>query len=163
MPSKIKIDEDLCASAYNRGSSVQELATANGVSYGTMHRILSARDDVQMRKTGVGGARQALLDERSGVQRGPTGTKQRVPPRPPGRIIRARISELGITQAVAARRLGIPPSDLSMIIRGRRSITVVMARRLQAMLRIDAEHLLIGQVRWNLHQLGLPEDLSEEP
>jgi len=166
---KRDIDEDLCAAAYTRGSSIQELAIANGVSYGTMHRMLSARDDVEMRRTGSHHpVRQALLDERSGVRREPRQDrrrpeKARIAPRPPGRILRAYISQLGLSQNAAAKQAGMSASNLSLLISGKRTISIPVARKLQAGLRISAERLLIEQVRWQLHRAAAPQAAGHTP
>lgn len=142
MPRNIDFDGDhgdLIASAYNRGTTVRELADNNHVSYGTMHRFLSSRDDVVMRRTGPPSVS--------------TDQPAAPPARPPGRIIRAHLSRVGVPQAVAAKRMRVQPYVLTLIIQGKRTITVPMARKLETALQIDALHLLTEQARWQLHQL----------
>jgi addiction module HigA family antidote len=56
----------------------------------------------------------------------------------PGETIREALAERGLTQAVAAERMGMFQSELSDVINGHRALSARVAVRLEALTGIDA-------------------------
>ena len=72
----------------------------------------------------------------------------------PGLILRDEFFEpLGVTQLAAAKATGIPPSRLSEILAGRRSITAETAARLGRFFRVDPRNWLNLQSAYDLREV----------
>lgn len=73
------------------------------------------------------------------------------PPTHPGEMIQEEfLKPLGITQSDFAKRLGVSPSRLSVIIRRRQGVTPEMALRLAQVLDMPADFWLGLQQDWDL-------------
>ena len=73
------------------------------------------------------------------------------PPTHPGEMLFKEFLEpLGVSQADAARRMGIPFQRLNAIVNGRRGVSAETALLLEALTRWDAQIWLTLQARWDL-------------
>ena len=73
------------------------------------------------------------------------------PPTHPGEMLLTEFLEpLGVSQAEAARRLGVPFQRLNAIVRGRRSVSADTALRLQQLTGWDAPIWMSLQAKWDL-------------
>lgn len=73
------------------------------------------------------------------------------PPTHPGEMLLEDVLKpSGVTQAEAARRMGIPFQRLNAIIRGRRAVSAETAVLLEGLTRMDAEFWLTLQTAWDL-------------
>ena len=73
------------------------------------------------------------------------------PPTHPGQMLLKEFLEpVGVTQAEAARRIGVPFQRLNAIVRGRRAVSADTAIRLAALTRMDAAFWLRLQSDWDL-------------
>jgi HTH-type transcriptional regulator / antitoxin HigA len=75
------------------------------------------------------------------------GTKLTYISRAPGASLKAELKSRGITQKSFAERLGVRPSHLSEIIKGKRAITKPFAEKLEEQLEIPASAWLKSQAR----------------
>ena len=76
------------------------------------------------------------------------------PPTHPGEMLLEEfLKPSGLTQAEAARRMGIPFQRLNAIIRGRRAVSAETAVLLEGLTRMDAEFWLTLQTAWDLWHL----------
>lgn len=76
------------------------------------------------------------------------------PPTHPGEMLLEEfLKPSGLTQADAARRMGMPFQRLNAIIRGRRAVSAETAVLLEAFTRMDAEFWLTLQTAWDLWHL----------
>lgn len=57
-------------------------------------------------------------------------------------VIRLRMFEMGLNQKQLAELLGTPPSRISEYLKGKRDITLDVARRIHQRLHIDADIIL---------------------
>ncbi len=57
-------------------------------------------------------------------------------------VIKLRMYELGLKQSDLAQKLGVPKSRISEYLRGKRDITLEVARKLHSKLQIDGEIIL---------------------
>jgi addiction module HigA family antidote len=75
------------------------------------------------------------------------------PPTHPGEIlVREFLTPMGLTQAGAARRMGISANRLNELIRGKRGVTAATAIRLADLLGTSPELWLNLQTTWDLWQ-----------
>jgi antitoxin HigA-1 len=73
------------------------------------------------------------------------------PPNHPGEILKLDVlDELNLTQAEAARQLGMPLNRLNQIVKGKRGITPDTALRLGEVFGIEAPFWLNLQLAWDL-------------
>lgn len=72
-------------------------------------------------------------------------------PTHPGELIYDELEARGMTQAALAKQIGIKPSLLNEVIKGKRSINTELALLLEASLGIDAELWLNMQADYNMH------------
>ena len=73
------------------------------------------------------------------------------PPTHPGEILLKEFLEpAGVTQAEAARRIGVPFQRLNAIVRGRRAVSADTAIRLEALTSMEAGFWLRLQSDWDL-------------
>ncbi len=76
------------------------------------------------------------------------------PPTHPGEMLLEEfLKPSAITQAEAARRIGVPFQRLNAIIRGRRAVSAETAVLFEALTRMDAEFWLHLQTAWDLWHL----------
>ncbi len=75
------------------------------------------------------------------------------PPTPPGEILLEEfLQPLRMTQAEAARQMGMPLNRLNQVIRGRRGVTADTALRLARLLNTSPEFWMNLQVASDLYQ-----------
>ena len=77
----------------------------------------------------------------------------------PGYYIDEIVEDRGITQADFAKRLGTTPKNLSLLIRGKQSLSVDMAMKLSKMLGTTMQYWLNLQ---NAFDIALAQIASEE-
>ncbi len=70
--------------------------------------------------------------------------------RHPGSLVENELKSKGVTQKSLAEKIGVKPSFLNELIKGRRSITVKTALMLEGGLGISAELLLETQMKYTL-------------
>ena len=75
---------------------------------------------------------------------------QRPPTHPGEMLLKEFLEPLGVSQADAARRMGVPFQRLNGIVNGRRGVTAETALLLEALTRWDAQIWLTLQARWDL-------------
>lgn len=71
-------------------------------------------------------------------------------PTHPGELIFEELEERGMTQAALANQIGVAPSLLNEVIKGKRSINTELALLLEAALGISAELWLNLQADYNM-------------
>lgn len=71
-------------------------------------------------------------------------------PTHPGELIFDELQERGMTQAALAHQIGVSPSLLNEVIKGKRSVNTELALMLEAALGIDAELWLNLQADYNM-------------
>lgn len=71
-------------------------------------------------------------------------------PTHPGELIKDELEAIGITQAKLAESIGVKPSLLNEIIKGKRGVNTEMALLIEAALNIPADLLLNLQRAYNL-------------
>jgi len=77
--------------------------------------------------------------------------KMKRPPTHPGEMLRAEFLEpLGLSQAEAARRMGITTNRLNELVRGKRGVTAATALHLADLLGTSPEFWLNLQTAWDL-------------
>lgn len=76
--------------------------------------------------------------------------KHRPPTHPGEMLLREFLEPAGVTQAEAAKRIGVPFQRLNAIVRGRRAVSADTAIRLEALTRMDASFWLRLQSDWDL-------------
>ncbi len=73
------------------------------------------------------------------------------PPTHPGEMLLEEfLRPLGITQALAARRMGVSTNRLNELVRGKRGVTAETALRLSELLGTSPEFWLNLQTSWDL-------------
>ena len=73
------------------------------------------------------------------------------PPTHPGEMLLEEfLKPLGMTQAHAARQMGVPLNRLNELIRGKRGVTADTALRLAGLLKTDPEIWMSLQNQWDL-------------
>jgi addiction module HigA family antidote len=65
-------------------------------------------------------------------------------------LLKEFLEPAGVTQAEAARRIGVPFQRLNAIVRGRRAVSADTAIRLEALTRMEAGFWLRLQSDWDL-------------
>lgn len=76
------------------------------------------------------------------------------PPTSPGEMVRAFLEDLGLSQAKAARALGITTNRMNEIVQDKRGISADTALRLAAYFGTTAQFWLNVQIAWDLwHEL----------
>jgi addiction module HigA family antidote len=65
-------------------------------------------------------------------------------------LLKEFLEPAGVTQAEAAKRIGVPFQRLNAIVRGRRAVSADTAIRLEALTRMDAAFWLRLQGDWDL-------------
>ena len=68
----------------------------------------------------------------------------------PGEILEDELRERGLKKNYVAQQLGLKPSNLSEIVKGRRGINAELAYQLEQTLNIEAEFWLRSQMRYDL-------------
>ena len=76
--------------------------------------------------------------------------KHRRPTHPGEMLLKEFLEPAGVTQAEAAKRIGVPFQRLNAIVRGRRAVSADTAIRLEALTRMEAEFWLRLQSNWDL-------------
>ena len=76
--------------------------------------------------------------------------RQRPPTHPGEILLREFLEPVGVTQADAASRMGVPFQRLNGIVRGRRAVSADTAILLEALTGMDAEFWLTLQSKWDL-------------
>jgi addiction module HigA family antidote len=76
--------------------------------------------------------------------------KHRSPTHPGEILLKEFLEPAGVTQAEAARRIGVPFQRLNAIVRGRRTVSADTAIRLEALTRMEAGFWLRLQSDWDL-------------
>ena len=80
-------------------------------------------------------------------------TKDNIPPaiRPvhPGEILREELKERKLTQKAFAEQIGTRPSHLNELIKGKTSMTIAIADKLQEALAIDSQSWINLQTQYN--------------
>ena len=95
-------------------------------------------------RSDVGGAKTIARDPR---WRGPAVS--------PGEMLREEfLVPLGLEQAKAANRMGIPANSLDEIVLGKRRVTVADARRLSRLLNTSPQFWMRLQADWDVHGRG---------
>jgi addiction module HigA family antidote len=83
--------------------------------------------------------------------------KHRPPTHPGEMMLKEFLEPAGVSQADAAKRIGVPFQRLNAIVRGRRAVSADTAIRLEALTRMDAVFWLRLQADWDLwHALRAP-------
>lgn len=77
----------------------------------------------------------------------------------PGEFILDEIEALGMSQAELARKMGVQPSLLNEVIKGRRGVTAIHALLLEKVLGIEAEFWMNLQSRFELNQARISENI----
>lgn len=77
-------------------------------------------------------------------------SKHRPPTHPGEMLLREFLEPAGVTQAEAAKRIGVPFQRLNAIVRGRRAVSADTAIRLEALTRMEAAFWLRLQSDWDL-------------
>lgn len=70
----------------------------------------------------------------------------------PGHYLLEEIEERGMLKKVVAHELGILPTNLSEILKGKRNISPRIAIKLEKILKISAEYWLNLQMAWDLQK-----------
>jgi addiction module HigA family antidote len=76
--------------------------------------------------------------------------KDRPPTHPGEMLLKEFLEPAGVTQAEAARRIGVPFQRLNAIVRARRAVSADTAIRLAALTRMEAAFWLRLQSDWDL-------------
>jgi len=76
--------------------------------------------------------------------------KHRPPTHPGEMLLKEFLEPAGVSQADAAKRIGVPFQRLNAIVRGRRAVSADSAIRLEALTRMEAVFWLRLQVDWDL-------------
>ena len=76
--------------------------------------------------------------------------KHRPPTHPGEMLLKEFLEPAGVTQAEAAKRIGVPFQRLNAIVRGRRAVSADTAIRLEALTLMDAGFWLRLQGNWDL-------------
>ena len=71
----------------------------------------------------------------------------------PGELLKDFIREYGLTQVALGKHIGVDPSKINEICRGRRGISPLMAVRFAKAFRTSAELWLNLQQNWELSQI----------
>jgi addiction module HigA family antidote len=77
---------------------------------------------------------------------------KRAPTHPGEMLAQEFLSPMGLTQAEAARRMGISTNRLNEVVRGKRGVTATTAIRLAKLLGTSPELWLNLQTTWDLWQ-----------
>jgi HTH-type transcriptional regulator/antitoxin HigA len=77
----------------------------------------------------------------------------------PGEFILDEIEVLGMSQAELARKMGVQPSLLNEVIKGRRGVTAIHALLLEKVLGIEAEFWMNLQSRYELNKARISENV----
>ena len=73
------------------------------------------------------------------------------PPTPPGEMLLKEFLEpFGVSQAEAAKRMGVPFQRLNSIVRGRRGVSADTALLLEGLTGWDAQIWMTLQAKWDL-------------
>lgn len=76
--------------------------------------------------------------------------KHRPPTHPGEMLLKEFLEPAGVSQADAAKRIGVSFQRLNAIVRGRRAVSADTAIRLEALTRMDAVFWLRLQADWDL-------------
>ena len=76
--------------------------------------------------------------------------KHRPPTHPGEMLLKEFLEPAGVTQAEAARRIGVPFQRLNAIVRGRRAVSADTAIRFEALTSMEAAFWLRLQSDWDL-------------
>ena len=90
---------------------------------------------------------KTTIEERVDVRR-----MKRAPTHPGEILAREFLGPMGLTQAEAARRMGISTNRLNELVRGKRGVTAATAIRLASLLGTSPELWLNLQATWDLWQ-----------
>lgn len=82
-------------------------------------------------------------------------------PTHPGEIVSEELKSRGISQRQFAKTVGMSPTVVNEILKGRRSITPATALLFEAALDIPAESLVRLQAKYNMQQARKDPSLSE--
>ena len=79
----------------------------------------------------------------------------------PGTYIRALFDEKMIRQNLFAKRIGMQPTQLNEMLKGKRRISPEFAIALEEYFAVTAEFILEMQTKWEVHQLKSIRDLRK--
>jgi addiction module HigA family antidote len=82
-------------------------------------------------------------------------------PAHPGQVLREELAARRITQVEAARRIGVPPSQVAAVVRRRRPLGAALALRLERLLGVQAGFWLRLQIDWDLAEARRRVPVSE--
>jgi addiction module HigA family antidote len=80
-------------------------------------------------------------------------SKIHITPVHPGEVLQDELEEIGLTQAVLAKHIGVLPKTVNEICRGKRGISAEMAMKLSKALGGSPQFWLNLQNNWELSQL----------
>jgi len=80
--------------------------------------------------------------------------KSHVAPVHPGRVLKDELEELGFSQTLLARHIGVLPKTINEICRGKRGISAEMAMKLSRALGASPQFWLNLQNNWELSLLN---------
>ncbi|PIP37850.1 MAG: addiction module antidote protein, HigA family [Desulfobacterales bacterium CG23_combo_of_CG06-09_8_20_14_all_51_8] len=75
----------------------------------------------------------------------------------PGEVLKDELEEVGITQSVLAKHIGVLPKTINEICRGKRGISAEMAMKLSKALGASPQFWLNLQNNWEISQLDTSE------
>ena len=83
----------------------------------------------------------------------------------PGAILREELAELGVTPAVFARQIDVPPNRISQIIAGKRSVTGDTALRFGHWFGVEPQFWMNLQTQFDLvnAEIAVGEEIRKLP
>lgn len=78
----------------------------------------------------------------------------------PGEILKEELKERGLTQKTFAEQIGMRPSHLNELLRGKISVTMAIADKLQEALGIDSQSWMNLQTQYNYDMKALEENAT---
>ena len=75
----------------------------------------------------------------------------------PGTILRYELEERGLTQKAFAEQIGMRPSHLSELLNGKRSMTIAIADKIEAVLGIASQSWMNLQTQYNYDTKNLSD------
>lgn len=82
----------------------------------------------------------------------------------PGEILKEELKERGLTQKAFAEQIGMRPSHLNELLKGKISVTIAIADKLQQALGIDSQSWINLQTQYNYDLKALEEtEKSQSP
>lgn len=82
----------------------------------------------------------------------------------PGEILKEELKERGLAQKAFAEQIGMRPSHLNELLKGKISVTIAIADKLQQALGIDSQSWINLQTQYNYDLKALEEtEISQSP